>query len=55
MPQLNPTPWFTILELSWVVLLLILVPKIITHIFPNSPAPKSAEKPKTTAWTWPWH
>nr|QUJ18340.1 ATP synthase protein 8 [Plectroglyphidodon johnstonianus] len=55
MPQLNPTPWFPILVLSWLAFLIILPPKVLAHVFPNEPTPQSAEKPKTEPWTWPWY
>nr|BBU26206.1 ATPase subunit 8 [Luciocephalus pulcher] len=55
MPQLNPTPWFAVLAFSWLVFLFILPPKILTHTFPNGPTLKSAEKPKTESWNWPWY
>nr|AAP41229.1 ATPase subunit 8 [Strongylura marina] len=55
MPQLNPTPWFAILLLTWLVFLIIIPPKIMTHIFPNDPNTQSMENTKTETWTWPWH
>nr|ALH16659.1 ATPase subunit 8 [Maccullochella macquariensis]ALH16711.1 ATPase subunit 8 [Maccullochella macquariensis]ALH16737.1 ATPase subunit 8 [Maccullochella macquariensis]ALH16750.1 ATPase subunit 8 [Maccullochella macquariensis]ALH16763.1 ATPase subunit 8 [Maccullochella macquariensis] len=55
MPQLNPTPWFTILVFSWVLLLVILPPKILTFILPNDPTPQNIQKPKMEAWNWPWY
>nr|YP_007475258.1 ATP synthase F0 subunit 8 [Acentrogobius chlorostigmatoides]AGC93492.1 ATP synthase F0 subunit 8 [Acentrogobius chlorostigmatoides]AKU36820.1 ATP synthase subunit 8 [Acentrogobius sp. QHY-2015] len=54
MPQLNPSPWFAILIFSWLVLLAVVVPKVLAHIFPNNPAPQNAQNPKTEIWTWPW-
>nr|BAM74892.1 ATPase subunits 8 [Taaningichthys minimus] len=55
MPQLNPAPWFAILIFSWLVLLIAIPPKVLSHIFPNEPASQSAENPKTHPWHWPWH
>nr|WNH17295.1 ATP synthase F0 subunit 8 [Decapterus punctatus] len=54
MPQLNPAPWFAILTFSWLIFLTVIPPKVMAHTFPNEPAPQSAEKPKTSPWTWPW-
>nr|BBH37023.1 ATPase subunit 8 [Valenciennea longipinnis]BBH37036.1 ATPase subunit 8 [Valenciennea longipinnis] len=54
MPQLNPAPWFAILVFSWLVFLTIVVPKTLSHTFPNEPAPKSTQVPKTEPWNWPW-
>nr|YP_008592419.1 ATP synthase F0 subunit 8 [Pseudorhombus cinnamoneus]AFC88446.1 ATP synthase subunit 8 [Pseudorhombus cinnamoneus] len=55
MPQLNPTPWFSILIFSWLIFLTILPPKILGHTFPNEPTPHSAQSPHTNSWNWPWH
>nr|YP_008593708.1 ATP synthase F0 subunit 8 [Benthodesmus tenuis]BAN83728.1 ATPase subunit 8 [Benthodesmus tenuis] len=55
MPQLNRAPWFASLALTWLVFLVIVSPKIITHIFSKSPTPLSTEKPKQRIWTWLWH
>nr|YP_008758489.1 ATP synthase F0 subunit 8 [Somniosus pacificus]YP_009905841.1 ATP synthase F0 subunit 8 [Somniosus microcephalus]AQT26234.1 ATP synthase F0 subunit 8 [Somniosus microcephalus]QLI52397.1 ATP synthase F0 subunit 8 [Somniosus microcephalus]BAO02769.1 ATP synthase F0 subunit 8 [Somniosus pacificus] len=54
MPQLNPHPWFAILMFSWIFFLAILPKKVMTHLFNNEPTTKSAEKPKTEPWNWPW-
>nr|YP_010956540.1 ATP synthase F0 subunit 8 [Equetus lanceolatus]WMY89633.1 ATP synthase F0 subunit 8 [Equetus lanceolatus] len=54
MPQLNPSPWLTIMIFSWLTFLIILPPKIMAHTFPNEAAPQSTEKSSTTAWNWPW-
>nr|YP_003126983.1 ATP synthase F0 subunit 8 [Rhynchopelates oxyrhynchus]ARJ37245.1 ATP synthase subunit 8 [Terapon jarbua]BAH97874.1 ATPase subunit 8 [Rhynchopelates oxyrhynchus]BBU26012.1 ATPase subunit 8 [Rhynchopelates oxyrhynchus] len=55
MPQLNPAPWFAILVFSWLVLLVVIPPKVVAHTFPKEPTLQSAEKPKTEPWNWPWH
>nr|YP_009045904.1 ATP synthase F0 subunit 8 [Gadopsis marmoratus]YP_009058376.1 ATP synthase F0 subunit 8 [Gadopsis bispinosus]WJQ22132.1 ATP synthase F0 subunit 8 [Gadopsis bispinosus]WJQ22158.1 ATP synthase F0 subunit 8 [Gadopsis marmoratus]WJQ22171.1 ATP synthase F0 subunit 8 [Gadopsis marmoratus]CDR98387.1 ATP synthase F0 subunit 8 [Gadopsis marmoratus]BAP40379.1 ATPase subunit 8 [Gadopsis bispinosus] len=55
MPQLNPTPWFTIMITSWAILLIIMPTKIMAHNFPNAITTQSTEKPKTEPWNWPWH
>nr|YP_010154907.1 ATP synthase F0 subunit 8 [Glossogobius aureus]QQX28250.1 ATP synthase F0 subunit 8 [Glossogobius aureus] len=54
MPQLNPAPWFPILILSWLVFLILVKPKVLSHTFPNEPAAQSSQAPKTEPWTWPW-
>nr|AAP75201.1 ATP synthase 8 [Chromis agilis]AAP75203.1 ATP synthase 8 [Chromis agilis]WNH20637.1 ATP synthase F0 subunit 8 [Chromis agilis] len=55
MPQLNPSPWFLILVLSWLVFLTLLPPKVLAHLSPNEPAPQSTETPQMESWNWPWH
>nr|YP_010335529.1 ATP synthase F0 subunit 8 [Leiognathus brevirostris]UNI91568.1 ATP subunit 8 [Leiognathus brevirostris]BAQ20829.1 ATPase subunit 8 [Nuchequula nuchalis] len=58
MPQLNPSPWLSILVFSWLVFLTILPLKVTAHIYPNEPAPQTAQTTdtlKTESWTWPWH
>nr|QII69142.1 ATP synthase F0 subunit 8 [Paradiplospinus antarcticus] len=55
MPQLNPSPWLAILVFSWLVLLVIIPPKIMAHTYPNEPAPKNLQKTKGGSWNWPWH
>nr|ASO95948.1 ATP synthase F0 subunit 8 [Leptoscarus vaigiensis] len=55
MPQLNPSPWFAILVFAWLVFLIVLPPKVMSHTFPNDPASQSTEKPKGTPWPWLWH
>nr|WNH21404.1 ATP synthase F0 subunit 8 [Hypsoblennius hentz] len=55
MPQLNPTPWFMILVICWLVFLIIIPPKVLAHTFPNEPSPSAAEKPKAASWAWPWY
>nr|WRW11375.1 ATP synthase F0 subunit 8 [Afurcagobius suppositus] len=54
MPQLILAPWFYIFVLSWLVLLIIVVPKALSHTFPNSPTTQSTKQTKTPSWTWPW-
>nr|AAP41269.1 ATPase subunit 8 [Strongylura scapularis] len=54
MPQLNPTPWFTTLLITWLVFLIIIPPKIMTHTFPNDLNTQDTKNTKTETWTWPW-
>nr|YP_004347944.1 ATP synthase F0 subunit 8 [Chelonodontops pleurospilus]BAK09929.1 ATPase subunit 8 [Chelonodontops pleurospilus] len=55
MPQLNPSPWFAIMLLTWSVFLIIIPPKVMAHTFPNEPASQDTQALKTKSWTWPWH
>nr|ADW93434.1 ATPase 8 [Brachymeles boholensis] len=53
MPQLNPSPWFFILLLSWAVLLLVFKTKILTSAPHNSPMLPDLTAGQTP-WNWPW-
>nr|BAH10490.1 ATPase subunit 8 [Rudarius ercodes] len=55
MPQLNPAPWLSILVFSWLVLLVIIPPKVMAHTFSKEPVSTSSEELKKDSWTWPWH
>nr|ADW93254.1 ATPase 8 [Brachymeles apus] len=54
MPQLNPAPWFLILTLSWVVLLLLFHTKILMMTPYNNPTTPDLTTHQTTHWNWPW-
>nr|NP_839815.1 ATP synthase F0 subunit 8 [Amia calva]AAR16094.1 ATPase8 [Amia calva]BAB40746.1 ATPase subunits 8 [Amia calva] len=54
MPQLDLAPWVLYLLYSWMILLVVLTPKILGHTFPNEPTTQSAKKPETQSWAWPW-
>nr|YP_010235102.1 ATP synthase F0 subunit 8 [Treron curvirostra]QTC30674.1 ATP synthase F0 subunit 8 [Treron curvirostra] len=54
MPQLNPSPWFFTLLLSWLVFSLIIQPKLLSFTPTNPPSNKLLLTTKTTPWTWPW-
>nr|ASK09406.1 ATP synthase F0 subunit 8 [Acentrogobius viridipunctatus] len=54
MPQLNPAPWLAILVFSELVFLTVVVPKTLSHTFPNSPTPQSTKTPKTESENEPW-
>nr|ADW93402.1 ATPase 8 [Brachymeles muntingkamay]ADW93406.1 ATPase 8 [Brachymeles muntingkamay]ADW93410.1 ATPase 8 [Brachymeles muntingkamay] len=54
MPQLNPSPWFFILLLSWAVLLLIFKSKVLTSTPHNNPTAPDLADSHTTPWNWPW-
>uniref|UniRef100_A0AAU6QDN4 ATP synthase complex subunit 8 n=1 Tax=Pyronotanthias smithvanizi TaxID=3363808 RepID=A0AAU6QDN4_9TELE len=55
MPQLNPAPWFLILVFSWLVFLIVLPPKVISHTFPNELSQQASHSYKTKSWSWPWY
>nr|BAK41970.1 ATPase subunit 8 [Gymnotus carapo] len=54
MPQLNPSPWFSIMFFSWLIFLLIIMPMTLKYTFPNEPANTDTKTPNTTSWAWPW-
>nr|WNH21898.1 ATP synthase F0 subunit 8 [Synodus intermedius] len=54
MPQLNPAPWFSILVFSWLVFLVLIPPKVISHPFPHQPLTRTADAVQAHPWTWPW-
>nr|YP_009685963.1 ATP synthase F0 subunit 8 [Nothobranchius foerschi]QDW10505.1 ATP synthase F0 subunit 8 [Nothobranchius foerschi] len=55
MPQLNPTPWFTIMLFAWLLFLIVIPPKILAHITPNDISPQKTTHSKKEPWTWPWY
>nr|NP_795850.1 ATP synthase F0 subunit 8 [Opisthoproctus soleatus]BAC58255.1 ATPase subunits 8 [Opisthoproctus soleatus] len=55
MPQLNPAPWFIILVFSWLVFLVVLPPKVLSHTPTNQPDALNTQKPKPEPWDWPWY
>nr|YP_010116877.1 ATP synthase F0 subunit 8 [Laterallus spilonota]QPL16998.1 ATP synthase F0 subunit 8 [Laterallus spilonota]UPI55234.1 ATP synthase F0 subunit 8 [Laterallus jamaicensis jamaicensis] len=54
MPQLNPHPWFYIMTISWLVLSLIIQPKILSFLPTNQVHNKPQTTTKTHPWIWPW-
>nr|ATE80988.1 ATP synthase F0 subunit 8 [Strix varia varia] len=54
MPQLNPNPWFSMMLTAWLVLSLIIQPKLLSFTSTNPPSHKTPAPIKTTPWTWPW-
>nr|BAV90239.1 ATPase subunit 8 [Bubo blakistoni] len=54
MPQLNPSPWLFTMLTTWLVLSLIIQPKLSAFTSTNSPSHKPPTPTKTTSWTWPW-
>nr|ADA58045.1 ATP synthase F0 subunit 8 [Geranospiza caerulescens] len=54
MPQLNPTPWFLIMTLSWLTFVLIVQPKLLPFISTNTPSINPTSTTPTLPWNWPW-
>nr|APO20610.1 ATP synthase subunit 8 [Ninox jacquinoti] len=54
MPQLNPGPWFTTMLISWLVLSMLIQPKLLSFTTTASPSYKTNSHTHTTPWTWPW-
>nr|AEX10791.1 ATPase8 [Phrynosoma solare] len=54
MPQLNPSPWFFILLMTWTMLMLIFLNKTLILLFPNLPSQNQSKTKPPTSWTWPW-
>nr|WNH20754.1 ATP synthase F0 subunit 8 [Onuxodon fowleri] len=54
MPQLNPGPWLMILLFAWTVLMVVIPPKVMTHVFLNEPNPQDNKTPKSQPLTLPW-
>nr|ABY73868.1 ATPase 8 [Petrosaurus mearnsi] len=55
MPQLNPSPWFFILTMTWTVLMIIFLNKTLTMLHPNTPTESYLETKHLFPWTWPWY
>nr|YP_008757733.1 ATP synthase F0 subunit 8 [Arborophila ardens]AGG10932.1 ATPase subunit 8 [Arborophila ardens]AIH00095.1 ATP synthase F0 subunit 8 [Arborophila ardens]QLA48768.1 ATPase subunit 8 [Arborophila ardens] len=53
MPQLNPSPWFSIMLLTWFTFSLLIQPKLLSFTTTNTPLNMSTPT-KPTPWTWPW-
>nr|AAQ03418.1 ATPase synthase subunit 8 [Brycon meeki]AAQ03420.1 ATPase synthase subunit 8 [Brycon meeki] len=53
MPQLNPTPWLSILVLSWLIFLTVIPPKILKHTFNKEPK-FNTQNSNNSSWAWPW-
>nr|YP_009107377.1 ATP synthase F0 subunit 8 [Accipiter nisus]BAE44358.1 F0-ATP synthase subunit 8 [Accipiter nisus nisosimilis]AID52335.1 ATP synthase F0 subunit 8 [Accipiter nisus]AIU39014.1 ATP synthase F0 subunit 8 [Accipiter nisus]QHI42442.1 ATP synthase F0 subunit 8 [Accipiter nisus]QNV48997.1 ATP synthase F0 subunit 8 [Accipiter nisus] len=54
MPQLNPTPWFLTMLLSWLIFALLIQPKLLPFIPTNTPSNKLTQTTPTLSWNWPW-
>nr|QKG02538.1 ATP synthase F0 subunit 8 [Diploderma splendidum] len=53
MPQLNPTPWLTVMLITWIALLTMMT-KVL---YSNPTPPPTTQNLKTTKppMTWPWY
>nr|ATE81001.1 ATP synthase F0 subunit 8 [Strix occidentalis caurina]QOP62248.1 ATP synthase F0 subunit 8 [Strix occidentalis caurina] len=54
MPQLNPNPWLSMMLTAWLVLSLIIQPKLLSFTSTNPPSHKPQTPTKMSPWTWPW-
>nr|YP_009943891.1 ATP synthase F0 subunit 8 [Sakesphorus luctuosus]QOD95722.1 ATP synthase F0 subunit 8 [Sakesphorus luctuosus] len=54
MPQLNPSPWFFIMLISWLAFSLVMQPKLLSFMSTNPPSNKATHITKTPSWNWPW-
>nr|YP_009117979.1 ATP synthase F0 subunit 8 [Pomacanthus imperator]AJE75232.1 ATP synthase F0 subunit 8 [Pomacanthus imperator] len=54
MPQLNPSPWFTIMVFTWLIFLYALPAKILAHTYMNEQTGMTLDFPEPEAWFWPW-
>nr|QXU60194.1 ATP synthase F0 subunit 8 [Margaroperdix madagarensis] len=54
MPQLNPTPWFMIMLMTWFTYSLLIQPKLLSFTSTNTPSNKTTPTTKPTPWAWPW-
>nr|WRM53584.1 ATP synthase F0 subunit 8 [Rubricatochromis lifalili] len=54
MPQLNLSPWFTIMIFSWLLFSAAIPPKLIAHAFPDHPAFQLPGGAEPLHWAWPW-
>nr|YP_009034366.1 ATP synthase F0 subunit 8 [Solenostomus paradoxus]BAO84697.1 ATPase subunit 8 [Solenostomus paradoxus] len=54
MPQLNPSPWFMILLTSWLVFLVFMPLKVLSHSFNPQLSPQTRKDPVSKHWAWPW-
>nr|YP_097197.1 ATP synthase F0 subunit 8 [Batrachoseps attenuatus]AAU20634.1 ATP synthase F0 subunit 8 [Batrachoseps attenuatus]ABX46731.1 ATPase subunit 8 [Batrachoseps attenuatus] len=54
MPQLNPSPWLSIFLMSWLIYLIILLPKVGNLKVLNKTTTQSSNTIETQPWNWPW-
>nr|AGZ18916.1 ATP synthase F0 subunit 8 [Caudacaecilia cf. asplenia ZRC 1.12502] len=54
MPQLNPSPWFLIFMLTWMILTTTITAKTMKHQPMNDILTEDRTK-TTSPWNWPWH
>nr|ACS37070.1 ATP synthase F0 subunit 8 [Geotrypetes seraphini] len=53
MPQLNPSPWFATLMMTWMILLILMLMKTTVHN-PLNPVTPYSSTTKPNPWLWPW-
>nr|ALE33699.1 ATP synthase F0 subunit 8 [Acanthosaura lepidogaster] len=53
MPQLNPSPWLTVMLITWLFLLVVVTKTLNSH-HTAPPKMQNFNAPKA-AWTWMWH
>nr|YP_009446478.1 ATP synthase F0 subunit 8 [Phrynosoma blainvillii]ATY40966.1 ATP synthase F0 subunit 8 [Phrynosoma blainvillii] len=54
MPQLNPSPWFLIMLMTWATLMFIFLNKTLNMLFPSTPAQIQPKAKPLMPWSWPW-
>nr|BAH70425.1 ATPase subunit8 [Plica plica] len=54
MPQLNPSPWFFILTITWMILIFSFLSKTVNSKHLKTPTLYSHKMKTTSHWTWPW-
>nr|YP_003434300.1 ATP synthase F0 subunit 8 [Palea steindachneri]ACL27733.1 ATPase subunit 8 [Palea steindachneri]ARR28360.1 ATPase subunit 8 [Palea steindachneri]UMB50737.1 ATP synthase F0 subunit 8 [Palea steindachneri] len=53
MPQLNPTPWLSILLTTWLAYIMIYQPKTTSFLQTNN-ITHNHKLSNTNPWNWPW-
>nr|AAQ03388.1 ATPase synthase subunit 8 [Brycon argenteus]AAQ03390.1 ATPase synthase subunit 8 [Brycon argenteus] len=53
MPQLDPSPWFSILMLAWFIFLAVIPLKILKYTFNKEPK-FNTQNSNSGSWAWPW-
>nr|YP_001165429.1 ATP synthase F0 subunit 8 [Chlamydosaurus kingii]ABK53968.1 ATPase subunit 8 [Chlamydosaurus kingii]ABK53981.1 ATPase subunit 8 [Chlamydosaurus kingii]ABK53994.1 ATPase subunit 8 [Chlamydosaurus kingii] len=51
MPQLNPSPWFFVMVITWMTMILLITKLTTTQ---THTTPTKTPKPNYTQSTWPW-
>nr|AGZ18981.1 ATP synthase F0 subunit 8 [Gymnopis multiplicata] len=54
MPQLNPQPWFSIMMISWFIILTLIMLKMTKYQSTYTVNQKTPQK-YHPSWIWPWH
>nr|AGN71502.1 ATP synthase F0 subunit 8 [Rhinoderma darwinii] len=53
MPQLDPSPWFLIFFVSWLIFLIFMPAKTSKYYYLNDPSSKTYSG-LNKSWSWPW-